>query len=101
MHLLMSTIPMEIPKWMIEDIISNYESVHHVTWIPAENGRATKSSNDFMIVGSKNSMFTYEEENLLMVKIEGVENAKNILKDINNIESFDKAIHQFIIPVIV
>jgi len=101
MHLLMSTIPQEIPKWVIEDVISNYESVQHVTWVSAENGRATKDSNDFMIVGSRNSMFSYEEENLLMVKIQGLDNAKSILKDINDMESFNKSIHQFIIPVIV
>ena len=101
MHLLMSSIPQEIPKWMIEDIINTYETVHHVTWVNAENGREANTDNDFMIVGSRNSLFTYEQENLLLVKIEGVDHAKSILKDISNINGISKSIHQVIIPVIV
>ena len=102
MHLLMCSIPTDIPKWEIEEIIKKYESVQHMTWVGCENGRKKKEiTAGFMMVGSVNRLYDYEEENMLTVKIKGLENAKSILRDIKTMDSKSKTIHQYIIPVIV
>lgn len=102
MHLLMCSIPTDIPKWEVEEVIKNYETVQHMTWLSSENGRRKKEVNGgFMMVGSINRLYEYEEENMLVVKIKGLENAKSILEDVKTMGLASKSIHQYIIPVIV
>jgi len=101
MHLLVCTIPLEVPRYQVEDIINNYEPIKHITWVTAENGRRKEENINPMIGGMIKTSYRYEEENMLMVKVEGLNNAKQMLDDIKQMLGGVKSLHQYIIPIIV
>lgn len=101
MHLLVCTIPTEIPKYKIEAVVNKYDFIRHISWILAENGSEKRESMNPMIGGMVMNGCMYEEENMMMIKLKGKDNARKILQEIKNIFGEGSSLDQYIIPIMV
>jgi len=101
MHLLICSISKDIPRYEVEDIILHSEDVRHILWLKGENGQSPELTDNPVIGAGILSAFNYEEENIVFVKIVGLDNARDIIRQIKQISGITGKIHQFIIPVIV
>jgi hypothetical protein len=87
-------------KAMVQEVVENKKQVKSLTWLTGENGKTKVLKETPMIGGSLKSLFNYEEQEVLLAKIDGRKNVDSILNHIKKIGVNDSELDCFVVSLI-
>jgi len=100
MFLLICALDKDVSKESVESIVSNDQEVKLVTWMNGQNGKGKELKDTPFIGGSLMSMFKYEEQEVLMVKIIGKDNVDRIVTNLKHLTTVNGELDYYVVPLV-